>query len=113
MTNIITGNINGNKINGTSELERNVIMPSSSKCAHKSQKLAEGGTGIQTCLFIPLENQRKKEDGKSNPSIGLPFTKQWRSTELPKGAEIKEIGIQYLNPLANPSESTYCLQKRH
>jgi hypothetical protein len=31
------------------------------KCAHKSQKLAEGGTGIQTCLFIPLENSAGKE----------------------------------------------------
>jgi hypothetical protein len=39
--------------------------------ATKSEVL-EGGTGMETCLLMPFEYQREKEDGKSNPSIGLP-----------------------------------------
>jgi hypothetical protein len=52
--------------------------------AQKSELMLEV---VLACKLVPSSTfaiRGKKEDGKSSPSIGLPFTSPQRKTELPK-----------------------------
>jgi hypothetical protein len=64
-------------------------MQSSFLCQRKTTKvlkLAEGGTGIQTCLFIPLENSARKRRWEIQSQMdfyNLSFLKEGKENSVP------------------------------
>jgi hypothetical protein len=73
--------------------------------ALKIRRKAEGGTGMETCPLIPNQNIREKEDGKSNQSIGLPFSRAMEKDRVTKG--LKKI-IKMDSPRNSRSNDVPC-----